>query len=206
MNHDEYRKPRPVRVTDRRISSREGEQAPSPRNANPEFAGEEIGAPEAPVEALPEEKPEETIPLDDYLRLQADFDNRRKRMMRETAMASDRAKRELFEKLLPVLDNFDRAKAHADDPSGLEIVHSDLLSTLEKEGLAEIPAEGLPFDYHVHDAMASHVDPDVTEETVAEVLLKGYRLGDDVLRHAKVVVARPVDDGSNEKPAEGQEV
>jgi molecular chaperone GrpE len=206
MDHDEYRKPRPVRVTDRRISSREGEEAPSPRSASAEFAGEDVGAPEPPSDAVPEEKPEKTVPLDDYLRLQADFDNRRKRLMRETAMASDRAKRELFEKLLPVLDNFDRAKAHADDPSGLEIVHSDLLSLLTKEGLAEIPAEGLPFDYHVHDAMASHVDPGVNEEIVAEVLLKGYRLKDEVLRHAKVVVARPAPEEGSEGQPEGLEV
>lgn len=200
MERNEHNEPRRIRVTDRRGTARSQSEDPT------EFSGEDIGTPGAPVqesEATAEEIIE-TVPLDDYLRLQADFDNRRKRMMRETAMAAERAKRELFEHLLPVLDNFERAIAHAEDASGLEIVQKDLLRVLENEGLEEIPSEGQPFDYHVHDAMASHEDPNVTEETVAEVLLKGYRLKDEVLRHAKVVVARPAsDDGSDEQQAEG---
>jgi len=200
MEHNEHDEPRRIRVTDRRGTARSRSEDPA------EFSGEDIGVPGAPAQESEASAEEviETIPLDDYLRLQADFDNRRKRMMRETAMASERAKRELFEQLLPVLDNFDRARAHSEAASGLEIVHKDLLRVLEGEGLEEIPAEGRPFDYHVHDAMASHEDPAVTEETVAEVLLKGYRLKDEVLRHAKVVVARPPSkDGSNEQQAEG---
>lgn len=200
MERNDHNEPRRIRVTDRRGTARSQSEDPA------EFSGEDIGVPAAPDQESEAgvEEVIETVPLDDYLRLQADFDNRRKRMMRETAMAAERAKRELFEHLLPVIDNFDRAMAHAEDASGLEIVQKDLLRVLEGEGLEEIPAEGLPFDYHVHDAMASHEDPDVTEETVAEVLLKGYRLKDEVLRHAKVVVARPAsDDGSNEQQAEG---
>lgn len=200
MENNEPMEPRRIRVTDRRGTARSQGEEPG------EFSGGDIGAPDAPDlegEAAVEEVIE-TVPLDDYLRLQADFDNRRKRMMRETAMAAERARRDVFEQLLPVLDNFDRAIAHAEDVSGLEIVHKDLLRVLEGEGLEEIPAEGQPFDYHVHDAMASHEDPNVTEETVAEVLLKGYRLKDEVLRHAKVVVARPqLDEGSNEPQADG---
>ena len=200
MERNDHNEPRRIRVTDRRGTARSQSEDPA------EFSGEDIGAPAAPDQESEADVEEviETVPLDDYRRLQADFDNRRKRMMRETAMAAERAKRELFEHLLPVIDNFDRAMAHAEDASGLEIVQKDLLRVLEGEGLEEIPAEGLPFDYHVHDAMASHEDPDVTEETVAEVLLKGYRLKDEVLRHAKVVVARPAsDDGSNEQQAKG---
>lgn len=201
MERNEHNEPRRIRVTDRRGTARSQSGDPA------EFSGEDIGAPGAPdqePEATVEEVIQETVPLDDYLRLQADFDNRRKRMMRETAMAAERARREVIEHLLPVLDNFDRARAHAEDASGLEIVQKDLLRVLESQGLEEIPAKGQPFDYHVHDAMASHEDPNVTEETVAEVLLKGYRLNDEVVRHAKVVVAHPAsDDGSNEQQAEG---
>ncbi len=200
MEHNEHDEPRRIRVTDRRGTARSRSEDPA------EFSGGDIGVPGAPAQEseVSSEEIIETVPLDDYLRLQADFDNRRKRMMRETAVAAERAKRDLFEHLLPVLDNFDRAIAHADDASGLGIVQKDLLRVLEGEGLEEISAEGLPFDYHVHDAMATHEDPNVTEETVAEVLLKGYRLKDEVLRHAKVVVARPAsDDGSNEQQAEG---
>jgi molecular chaperone GrpE len=200
MEHNEPTEPRRIRVTDRRGAARsQGEEAG-------EFTGEDIGAPDAPdLEGdTAVEEVIETVPLDDFLRMQADFDNRRKRMMRETAMATERARRDVFEQLLPVLDNFDRAIAHAEDVSGLEIVHKDLLRVLEGEGLEEIPAEGQPFDYHVHDAMSSHEDSNVTEEIVAEVLLKGYRLKDQVLRHAKVVVARPQpDEGANEPQADG---
>ena len=195
MEHNEHDEPRRIRVTDRRGTARSRSEDPA------EFSGEDIGVPGAPAQEseAPVEEIIETVPLDDYLRLQADFDNRRKRMMRETAMASERARREVFEHLLPVLDNFDRAMTHAEDASGLEILQKDLLRVLEAEGLEEIPAEGQPFDYHVHDAMASHEDSNVTEETVAEVLLKGYRLKDEVLRHAKVVVARPASNGGSKK-------
>ncbi len=199
MERNEHNEPRRIRVTDRRGTARSQSEDPA------EFSGEDIGTPAAPDRESETAVDEviETVPLDDYLRLQADFDNRRKRMMRETAMAEERTRRKLFEQLLPVLDNFDRARAHAEDASGLEIVHKDLLRVLDGEGLEEIPAEGRPFDYHVHDAMSSHEDPAVTEETVAEVLLKGYRLKDEVLRHAKVVVARPVQSGaSDEQQAE----
>jgi len=193
MERNEHNEPQRIRVTDRRGTARSQSGDPA------EFSGEDIGAPVAQESEVSAEEIIETVPLDDYLRLQADFDNRRKRMMRETAMASERARREVFEHLLPVLDNFDRAMTHAEDASGLEILQKDLLRVLEAEGLEEIPAEGQPFDYHVHDAMASHEDSNVTEETVAEVLLKGYRLKDEVLRHAKVVVARPASNGGSKK-------
>jgi molecular chaperone GrpE len=136
--------------------------------------------------------------MDDFLRLQADFDNRRKRMMRETAMASDRAKREMLERLLPLLDNFDRALEHDDGSSALQLLHKELLRTLESEGLAEIEAEGQRFDPHVHDAVESHPSPDVEDTMVKAVYRKGYRMGDLVLRPAMVVVAHPENEGSDE--------
>lgn len=127
----------------------------------------------------------------------AEAENRRKRMIREQTEALERASKRLVGELLVVLDNFDRAIEHAEDPSGLEIVRKELLRVLGQEGLEEIEAQGLPFDYHVHEAMASHEDPAATKETVSEVYRKGYRLKDLVLRPAQVVVARPPEDAQS---------
>ena len=196
-NQNEQERQR-IPVTDRRVSSTrrepgEGESSPvSERAETPE-----ADAAAREIESLREKNNRLLYQLSDQ-------QDKLKRMTREHTKAIAAANKDLIASLLPVLDNFDRAIAHAEDASGLEIVRNDLLRVLQDEGLEEIPAEGRPFDYHVHDAMASHEDPGVTEEVVAEVLLKGYRLKDEVLRHVKVVVARPVsDDGSNEQQAEG---
>jgi len=196
---------RRIRVTDRRGINRspnsEGEADSSPDDDAIGFSGEDIGAPGAPAQESEAEVEESTgtVPLDDYLRLQADFDNRRKRMMRETAMASDRAKRETLERLLPLLDNYDRALEHDDDSPALQLLHKELLRILESEGLEEIEAQGQRFDPHVHDAIESHPSPDVDDTMVKAVYRKGYRMGDHVLRPAMVVVAHPENEGSDEQ-------
>lgn len=128
--------------------------------------------------------------LDDLKRLQADFDNYRKRMMREQAATSTRAKARLMERLLPVLDDFERALAH-EDSGATELIYKQLRSTLEAEGLEEIEAEGKPFDPNVHEAIDSREDGGVEEIVVQSVYRRGYKVGDHVLRAAMVVVARP---------------
>jgi molecular chaperone GrpE len=194
---NDERERRPIRVTDRRVSSTQGEGVEVEPSSPSETAETPDAVAASEIESLREKNNQLLYQLSDQ-------QEKLKRMTREHTRAIATANKDLIASLLPVLDNFDRAIAHAEDASGLEIVQKDLLRVLEDEGLEEIPAEGRPFDYHVHDAMASHEDPDVTEETVAEVLLKGYRLKDEVLRHAKVVVARPAsDDDSNEQEAEG---
>ena len=136
-------------------------------------------------------EPEQNDFLDDLKRLQADFDNYRKRMMREQAATASRAKARLMEQLLPVLDAFDQALEHEGDAGGLELIYKQLKTTLEAEGLEEIPAVGVPFDPHVHDAVDSREDPNVHEIVTQSVYRRGYRVGDQVLRAAMVVVARP---------------
>ncbi|MFP5351612.1 MAG: nucleotide exchange factor GrpE [Actinomycetota bacterium] len=128
--------------------------------------------------------------LADLQRLQADFDNYRKRMLREQAATSTRAKARLMEQLLPVLDDFERALEH-EGSSGMELLYKQLRSTLEAEGLEEIEAEGKPFDPNFHEAIDSREDPDVKEIVVRSVYRRGYKVGDQVLRAAMVVVARP---------------
>jgi molecular chaperone GrpE len=139
--------------------------------------------------------------LDDLRRLQAEFDNYRKRVLREQSLAGERATSHVVERLLPVLDNFERAVEHGPRDTGLELILKDLQRILEDQGLREIPAEGRPFDPQVHEAVESVEDPAVTEAIVRDVYRKGYRLRDRVLRPSMVVVARPVEDDSVATPS-----
>ncbi|HEY7874205.1 MAG TPA: nucleotide exchange factor GrpE [Actinomycetota bacterium] len=131
--------------------------------------------------------------LDDLRRLQAEFDNFRKRTFRERQQLEARGKTRLVEHLLPVLDNFERAIAHGEGGAGVELVFKELKSALEGEGLAEIPAEGVPFDPQVHEAVESVEDTEVVEPTVTQVYRRGYTFGGEVVRPAMVVVARPAE-------------
>jgi molecular chaperone GrpE len=179
-------RPKKVKVMDKRGLAREPEAAPA--GAASEASDEDLaaGAGEAVAQA-------EQDLLDDLRRLQAEFDNYRKRVLREqTAMAS-RASARLVERLLPVLDNFERALSHGEGGPGVALVHRELRQALEQEGLEEIDAEGAPFDPRVHEAFQASDDPDVSEVTVREVYRRGYKLGDHVLRPAMVVVARPAE-------------
>ncbi|MDQ3877739.1 MAG: nucleotide exchange factor GrpE [Actinomycetota bacterium] len=131
--------------------------------------------------------------LADLQRLQAEFDNYRKRMMKEQAAAAARAGARIVESLLPVLDNFERAISHGEGGAGVELVFKELRSVLERDGLQEIAAEGAAFDPQIHEAVESHDDPDVDQPVVRTVYRRGYRFKDQLLRPAMVVVARPAD-------------
>jgi molecular chaperone GrpE len=137
--------------------------------------------------------------LDDLKRLAAEFDNDRKRAARDQHALVARAAERLVKELLPVLDDLERALVAADEhqeaklEEGVRLVHRSLADALRKEGLEEIRTEGA-FDPHVHEALLSQ--PSQAEEgTVIEVLQKGYRLGDRVLRPARVVVAAAKTEG-----------
>jgi len=140
-------------------------------------------------------------PEHDYLvdlqRLQAEFENYRKRMMKDQAEVSVRAKARLVEGLLPVLDNFERAIAHGEGGEGVALVFKDLKENLATEGLQEVPGEGAPFDPNVHEAVESREDPNVDDIVVKEVYRRGYWFGDQLLRAAMVVVGRPLEKENN---------
>ena len=126
-------------------------------------------------------------------RLQADFENFRKRAQRDQEALVARAGERIVKELLPVLDDLERALEAAEQheeaklEEGVRLVHRALSQTLERQGLKEIPTNGR-FDPHVHEALLSQ--PSEAEEgSVLEVVQKGYRLGDRVLRPARVVVA-----------------
>jgi molecular chaperone GrpE len=133
--------------------------------------------------------------FDRLQRLAAEFDNFRKRSAREQAALSERANERLVKELLPVLDDLGRALEAAADheeaklEEGVRLVHRALSDVLTKEGLAEIDTDG-KFDPHVHEALLSQPS-DQEEGSVIEVVQKGYKLGDRVLRPARVVVAAP---------------
>jgi molecular chaperone GrpE len=127
---------------------------------------------------------------DDYLealrRLQADFENYKKRILKQQTEHLERAAEGLVEKLLPVLDTFDLALAHGE---GFDQVQSQLMAALEKEGLERIEAVGKPFDPNEHDAVAHEpADGDAGGPVVTEVMRNGYRWRGRLVRPAMVKV------------------
>ncbi len=136
--------------------------------------------------------------LNDLKRVAAEFENYRKRAARDQESLVARAHERLVKELLPVLDDLERALAAAEEheeatlEEGVRLVHRELADALAREGLAEIETNGV-FDPHVHEALLSQPsNQDVG--SVLEVVQKGYRLGDRVLRPARVVVAAPRED------------
>jgi molecular chaperone GrpE len=127
-------------------------------------------------------------------RVQADFENYRKRMLREQTESIGRANESMVEQLLPVLDSLELALdqfGEADEHvrKGLELVYAELLGVLEKAGLEPIDAAGVPFDPNVHEAVMQEGGPD-GDPVVADLVRTGYRLKGRVLRPAMVKVAR----------------
>jgi len=135
--------------------------------------------------------------LDTLRRVQAEFENYRKRVIKEQTALVDRATSGLVEQLLPVLDSFELALKNLDSAGsddiesvrkGVELVYAELLGVLEKAGLSRIEAEGKPFDPNVHEAVMQE-DGD-GEPVVTDVLRTGYTLKGRVLRPAMVKVTR----------------
>ncbi len=161
-----------------------------------EDSGEELDleALQQELQRLQEQEAELTQRL---TRLQADFDNFRKRSRKEMQESIIRANEELIGELLPVLDNFDRALVVEENASaesirnGMELIYRQLLDILGKEGLVPIGADGELFDPHKHDAvLVESIDDPVMDNRVIQELKKGYSFRDRVLRAAVVKVAK----------------
>jgi molecular chaperone GrpE len=139
-----------------------------------------------------------TAERDEYLalaqRVQADFENYRKRAARDQERLIAHAHERLVRELLPILDDLERALEAAERHEeaalidGVKLVEKSLRKALEKEGLAEIATEGA-FDPHVHEALAMQPGNGTDSGSVLEVVQRGYRLGDKVVRPARVIVA-----------------
>ena len=145
------------------------------------------------AERFAEVERERDAHLDDLKRLAAEFDNYRKRVARDQESLVARANERLVKELLPVLDDLERALEAAAEheeaklEEGVRLVHRNLADLLRREGLAEIETNGR-FDPHVHEALLSQ--PSEQEEgSVLDVVQKGYKLGDHVVRPARVVVS-----------------
>ncbi len=131
---------------------------------------------------------------DVYLRKLAEFDNFRKRVDREREDIRRAAQEDFIRELLPIIDNFERALQHADDDSGafhqgVEMIARQLHDTLERKGVTEIDPVGQIFDPEVHEAVQRVEGGDHPPGTVVFVMLKGYSLGDRLIRPAMVGVA-----------------
>jgi molecular chaperone GrpE len=141
---------------------------------------------------------------DEYLELaqrtKADFENYRKRAAREAAAAQERGVVKLARELLPAVDNLDRALAAAQEASagdngaatlvsGIKLVHDDVIAALARVGIEPFSPEGEQFDPQHHEAVAQQPVEGAEPGTVVEVYQRGYRLGESILRPARVVVA-----------------
>jgi molecular chaperone GrpE len=170
-----------------------------PENA-PQAADAEAGDHEAQLEHDLEELAAKAERADEYLELaqrtKADFENYRKRASRETAAAQERGVVKLAQELLPAIDNLDRALAASDGSgdtetlvSGLKVVHAGVVAALARLGIEPYSPLGEQFDPQYHEAVAQQPVEGTKAGTIVEVYQRGYRLGDSVLRPARVVVA-----------------
>jgi molecular chaperone GrpE len=190
-----------VTVTDkRRIDPETGEV----RHVSGSAASEPAPAapPPGPASAATEDKVAELTA--DLQRVQADFTNYRRRALRDQQAAADRAKATVISQLLGVLDDLDRARSHGDLESGpLKSVADKLTSALSGLGLTAFGAEGDDFDPVLHEAVQHEGDgAEGTKPVIGSVLRQGYKLGDQVLRHALVVVVDTVIENGADVAAE----
>ena len=155
-----------------------------------EFRGDQL------TEEIGDVREEAARNLETAQRVQAEFDNYRKRMAREQSDAIGRAGERIVLELLPVIDNLERAIDHATERpedqeflSGVEMVLGQLQDVLRKEGVESVDPSGQVFDALKHQAVGQAENPDVPEGTVVEVYQKGYEMRGKVVRSAMVVVS-----------------
>lgn len=154
--------------------------------------GTEPNAGAAKVERLKDELAQEH---DRYLRVRAEFDNYRKRVERDRVSDARRGRRDLILGFLDIADGFERAILHADEAPtsyqrGLQALQQQMLSLLRSQGVTPFDSVGKKFDPNLHDAVSSAESNGIPPGTVVEEMSRGYQWGDEIIRHAKVRVAR----------------
>ena len=140
---------------------------------------------------------EETKKVKEYVellqRLQAEFDNYRKRTVQEKQLIIKQANQELIQKLLTVLDSFELAfktiKEEDEFSKGMKMIFAEIYSVLEKEGLRKIECMGKKFDPHYHEVLLQK-ESDKEEGIIMEELQKGYMLNDRIIRFSKVMISK----------------
>ncbi|MBP5971651.1 nucleotide exchange factor GrpE [Brasilonema sp. CT11] len=167
--------------------------------ASTDFTGKE-GALHQQIESLKAQLEERTT---QYMRIVADFENYRKRNQKEKEDLEQQIKRNTINELLPIVDNFERARAQIKPQNDGEMtihksyqgVYKLLVDSLKRLGVSPMRPETQPFDPNLHEAVLREPTDEYPEGTVLEELVRGYYLGDRVLRHAMVKVAAPKEDG-----------
>jgi molecular chaperone GrpE len=127
----------------------------------------------------------------DLQRLQAEYQNYRRRVERDRVTVKEIAVAGLLSELLPVLDDVGRARDHGELVGGFKSVAESLETVVAKLGLQQFGKEGEPFDPTIHEALMHSYAPDVTETTCVAILQPGYRIGERTIRPARVAVAEP---------------
>ncbi len=196
---DRTERPR-VKVTDKRRVKHEGEGAPvdeagaTAPTAGPEAVGGDVSPEGSPSDALETARGEAAEYRDHLVRLQAEFDNYRKRVLKEQTRAVEMAAEPLVRRLLEVIDEFELALMAAEQKPdfekflhGVELVYAKFMDTLKSEGLERIEAQGKPFDPELHEALMGSAGGD-GDPVVADVLRQGYLLRDRVIRPSGVRV------------------
>jgi molecular chaperone GrpE len=195
----EEREPR-IPIRDKRVGSSQPPAKSAPGGRGDAEAGEsdrKAAQGEETADAAAEQNSEVRVVeinkdyLADLQRLQAEFENYRKQMIRRQTELTERASLDLVKRLLPAIDHFQLAAEHGEAGPGIRLAIKELMEILGAEGLEEVQAEGKPFDYNVHEAVETHDDPDVSVETVVEVRRRGYTFRDKLVRAPYVVVAKP---------------
>ncbi len=199
-------------MSKKKKKEQQSESAATTENAAAEAAAVEVAEDSAesggtqPAATPPEDQQAEIDAMKDrLLRLQADFDNYRKRMIREKEETFQMANEALMEEILPVLDHMEMAMNAAGQQQvpdafldGVKLVMGQLMQVLKKFGLTPIDAEGLLFDPHQHEAISHLKSETVPDHHVIAQTRRGYSLRNKVLRAAQVVVS----DGPQEPPAD----
>jgi len=173
------------------MQSADGQGAESAGTANAEAQPSDK---DVAVEKCPEEKLAEM--QDKYIRLSAEFDNYRKRTLREKIELSKYASEDLLLKILPVMDDFERAISHMESATdcvamkeGIDLIYGKFTDFLKQNGVREIETMNCPFNVDLHDAVAKvAVEEEDKKGKIVDVIQKGYFLQDKIIRHSKVVV------------------
>ena len=171
----------------------------TPDDAEPKAAPEEGAAPagdaSAQIAGLTAQLDQVRKALEertaDLQRLQAEFQNYRRRVERDRITVKEIAIANLLTELLPVLDDIGRAREHGELLGGFKSVAESLETVAAKMGLQQFGKEGEPFDPTIHEALMHSYAPDVTETTCVAILQPGYRIGERTIRPARVAVAEP---------------
>ncbi|WP_405929056.1 nucleotide exchange factor GrpE [Streptomyces griseus] len=177
-----------------------------PSGATPDDAEPKAAAPSEEEAAAPAGETDPTVGLTaqldqvrtalgertaDLQRLQAEYQNYRRRVERDRVTVKEIAVANLLSELLPVLDDVGRAREHGELVGGFKSVAESLETTVAKLGLQQFGKEGEPFDPTIHEALMHSYAPDVTETTCVAILQPGYRIGERTIRPARVAVAEP---------------